>query len=213
MRSKEEEKDYRYFEEADLPPLRVSNWKDEISIPELPSARRERFQAEYGLSEEAASKLTSTKQVADFYEDVAGEFDPDLAATWVADNLLGELNYRDIEITEIEDRLEEVKRLVELVAEDEITAKNARETVLRSMLDDGRTPEEVVAEEGLGKTGEDEVQQAVVDAIDENPDAVDDYESGDDGAINFLVGQVMQKTGGSADPGDVNQLLRAELES
>jgi len=82
------------------------------------------------------------------------------------------------------------------------------------MLDDGRTPEEVVAEEGLGKTGEDEVQQAVVDAIDENPDAVDDYESGDDGAINFLVvGQVMQKTGGSADPGDVNQLLRAELES
>ncbi|AGB32862.1 aspartyl/glutamyl-tRNA amidotransferase subunit B [Natrinema pellirubrum DSM 15624] len=212
MRSKEEEKDYRYFEEADLPPLRVSDWKDEIAIPELPSARRERFQAEYGLSEEAASKLTSTKQVADFYEDVAGEFDPDLAATWVADNLLGELNYRDIEITEIEGRLEEITRLVELVAEDEITAKNARETVLRSMLDDGRTPDEVVAEEGLGKTGEDEVQQAVVEAIDENPDAVDDYESGDDGAINFLVGQVMQKTGGSADPGDVNQLLRAELE-
>ena len=103
-------------------------------------------------------------------------------------------------------------RLVELVADDEITAKNARETVLRSMLDDGRTPDEVVAEEGLGKTGEDEVEQAVLEAIDENPDAVDDYASGDDGAINFLVGQVMQKTGGSADPGDVNQLLRAQLE-
>ncbi|ELY94329.1 aspartyl/glutamyl-tRNA amidotransferase subunit B [Natrialba chahannaoensis JCM 10990] len=212
MRSKEEEKDYRYFEEADLPPLRVSHWKGEISIPELPSARRERFQDEYSLSEEAASKLTSTKQVADFYEDVASEFDPDLAATWVADNLLGELNYRDMEITEIESRLDEVTRLVELVATDEITAKNARETVLRSMLDDGRTPDEVVAEEGLGKTDEDKVQQAVVEAIDENSDAVADYESGDDGAINFLVGQVMQKTGGSADPGDVNQLLRAELE-
>ncbi|KDE58221.1 glutamyl-tRNA amidotransferase [Halostagnicola sp. A56] len=212
MRSKEEEKDYRYFEEADLPPLRVSHWKDEISIPELPTARRERFQSEYGLSEEAASKLTSTKQVADFYESVAGEFDPDLAATWVADNLLGELNYRDMEITDIADRLGEVTRLVELVAEDEITAKNARETVLRDMLDEGEEPDSIVEAAGLGKTDDDEVQSAVVEAIEENPDAVGDYESGDDGAINFLVGQVMQKTGGSADPGDVNQLLRAELE-
>ncbi|MCU4974473.1 Asp-tRNA(Asn)/Glu-tRNA(Gln) amidotransferase subunit GatB [Halobacteria archaeon AArc-m2/3/4] len=212
MRSKEEEKDYRYFEEADLPPLRVAGWKAEIAIPELPSARRERFQAEYDLSDEAASKLTSTKQVADFYEDVALEYDPDLAATWVADELLGELNYRDMEITDVEGRLEDVHRLVELVAEDEITAKNAKEVVLREMLDDGSDPDAVVEAAGLGKTGEDEVQQAVVEAIEENPDAVADHEAGEGGAINFLVGQVMQKTGGSADPGDVNQLLRAELE-
>jgi aspartyl-tRNA(Asn)/glutamyl-tRNA(Gln) amidotransferase subunit B len=213
MRSKEEEKDYRYFREADLPPLQVSHWKDEISIPELPDARRDRFVAEYGLSEEAASKLTSTKQVADFFEAVAERFDADLAATWVADELLGELNYRDMQITDADDRFDEIERLVELVAEDEITAKNARETVLREMLDEGDAPGEVVEREDLGKSSGDEVQQAVEAAIDENPDAVDDYEDGDDGAINFLVGQVMQKTGGSADPGDVNQLLRAELES
>jgi aspartyl-tRNA(Asn)/glutamyl-tRNA(Gln) amidotransferase subunit B len=212
MRSKEEEKDYRYFAEADLPPLQVADWKEQISIPELPDARRERFGAEYDLSEEAASKLTSTKQVADFYEDVAEEYDPDLAATWVADNLLGELNYREMEVTDVEDRLDEVTRLVELVATDEITAKNARETVLREMLDEGKDPDAVVEAEGLGKTGEDEVQQAVEEAIAENPDAVEDHHGGEDGAINFLVGQVMQKTGGSADPGDVNQLLRAELE-
>ncbi|WP_121822312.1 Asp-tRNA(Asn)/Glu-tRNA(Gln) amidotransferase subunit GatB [Halostella salina] len=212
MRSKEEEKDYRYFREEDLPPLRVSDWKERISIPELPDARRERFREEYDLSAEAASKLTSTKQVADFYEDLAGEFDPDLAATWVADNLLGELNYRDMAITDVDDRLDEVHRLVELVAEDEITAKNARETVLRRMLDEGEAPDTVVEDEGLGKTGEDEVQQAVVAAIDDNPDAVEDYHSGDDGAINFLVGQVMQETGGSADPGTVNELLREELD-
>ncbi|MFP8956341.1 Asp-tRNA(Asn)/Glu-tRNA(Gln) amidotransferase subunit GatB [Natrialbaceae archaeon A-CW3] len=213
MRSKEAEKDYRYFREADLPPLRVSHWKDEIPIPELPKARRERFGEEYGLSEEAASKLTSTKQVADFYEDVASEFDPDLAATWVADELLGELNYRDMEVTDVEGRLEEVARLVELLATDEITAKNAKEVVLRGMLDDGDGPDTIVEREGLGKTGEDEVQQAVVEAIEENPDAVADYEAGEGGAINFLVGQVMQKTGGSADPGDVNGMLRSELES
>ncbi len=212
MRSKEAEKDYRYFEEADLPPLQVAHWKDEIEIPELPTARRERFQAEYGLSEEAASKLTSTKQVADFYEDVAAEFDPDLAATWVADELLGELNYRDMVVTDIDHRLDEVARLVELVATDEITTKNAKEVVLRTMLDEGDDPDTVVEVEGLGKTDGDAVQAAVVEAIEENPDAVADYEAGEDGAINFLVGQVMQKTGGSADPGDVNQLLRAELE-
>ena len=212
MRSKEEEKDYRYFREADLPPLQVSDWKAKIEIPELPDARRERFQSEYDLNEEAADKLTSTKQVADFYEEVAQRFDPDLAATWVADELLGEFNYRDMAITDAEDRLDEVKRLVELVAEDEITVKNASETVLRSMLDDGLDPDTIVEEEGLGKTSGDEIQQAVEAAIDENPDAVEDYHNGEGGAVNFLVGQVMQETGGSADPGDVNQLLRDELD-
>ncbi|MFC7138635.1 Asp-tRNA(Asn)/Glu-tRNA(Gln) amidotransferase subunit GatB [Halosimplex aquaticum] len=212
MRSKEEEKDYRYFREADLPPLRVSDWKQEIDIPELPDARRERFREEYGLNEEAADKLTSTKEVADFFEDVAEQFDPDLAATWVADELLGELNYRDMEITDVSHRFDEIERLVELVATDEITTKNARETVLRDMLDDGDAPDDIVEREGLGKTTGDEIQDAVVEAIDENPDAVEDYHNGEGGAINFLVGQVMQKTGGSADPGDVNQLLRDELD-
>jgi aspartyl-tRNA(Asn)/glutamyl-tRNA(Gln) amidotransferase subunit B len=212
MRSKEAEKDYRYFREADLPPLAVSDWKQKLSIPELPDARRERFREEYGLSEEAASKLTSTKQVADFYEDVAREFDPDLAATWVADNLLGELNYRDMAVTDVDDRLGEFRRLIEMVDEEEITRKNAREVVLRAMLDEGDDPETVVEREGLGKTGADEVERAVAEAIEENPEAVDDFHAGEDGAINFLVGQVMQKTGGSADPGDVNELLRAELD-
>ena len=213
MRSKEEEKDYRYFGEADLPPLEVADWKARIEIPELPDARRERFREEYGLGEEAADKLTSTKQVADFFEDVAAAFDADLAATGVADNLLGELNYRDMAVTDVADRLDEIQRLVELVATDEITAKNARETVLRSMLDDGCHPDTVVEEEGLGKTSGDEVQAAVEAAIEDNPDAVADYHDGEEGALNFLVGQVMQATGGSADPGDVNQLLREELES
>ncbi len=211
MRSKEEEKDYRYFEEADLPPLQVADWKERIDIPELPAARRERFREEYGLGEEAASKLTSTKQVADFYEHVAEAFDPDLAATWVADNLLGELNYRDMAITDVADRLDEFTRLVELVDEDEITVKNAEEIVLREMLDEGEDPETVVEREGLEKTGGDAVADAVADAIDENPDAVEDYHDGQDDALNFLVGQVMAATGGSADPGTVNQLLREQL--
>ena len=212
MRSKEEEKDYRYFREADLPPLQVSDWKERIPIPELPDDRRERFREEYGLSEEAASKLTSRKSVADLYEQLAEEFEPDLAATWVADNLLGELNYRDMEIADITDRLDEIEHVIRLVAEDELTAKNAEEVVLRRMLDEGEHPEEIIEAEDLGKASGGEVEQAVQEAIEENPDAVDDYETGDEGALNFLVGQVMGKTGGSADPGQVNQLLREELD-
>jgi aspartyl-tRNA(Asn)/glutamyl-tRNA(Gln) amidotransferase subunit B len=212
MRSKEAEKDYRYFREADLPPLQVADWKETISIPELPDARRERFRDEYGLDAESASKLTSTKEVADFYEDVAEQFDPDLAATWVADNLLGELNYRDMAVTDVADRLDEFTRLVELVDAGDITAKNAEEVVLRRMLDDGEDPDAIIDSEGLGTAESDEVAAAVEAAIEENPDAVEDYHAGEGGAINFLVGQVMQKTGGSADPGEVNGLLRERLE-
>ncbi len=212
MRSKEAEKDYRYFREADLPALEVSDWKARIPIPELPDARRERFREEYGLDREAASKLTSTKSVADFFEDVASEFDPDLAATWVADNLLGELNYREMEITDVEDRLDEFTRLIALVDGDEVTTKNAEEVVLRAMLDDGADPETVIDREGLGTADTGEVEAAVAAAIEENPDAVADYHDGDAGAINFLVGQVMAATGGSADPGQVNGLLRDRLD-
>ena len=211
MRSKESEADYRYFREADLPPLEVSHWIDEIPIPELPDARRERFKSEYGLDAESASKLTSTKEVADFFESVAESFDADLAATWVADNLLGELNYRDMEITDVDDRLDEFTRLIELVDSDELTVKNAEEVVLREMLDAGDDPETIVEREGLGKADDGEIEGFVLEAIEENPDAVEDYHNGEGGALNFLVGQVMQKSKGSADPGSVNELLRAEL--
>ncbi|WP_299335897.1 Asp-tRNA(Asn)/Glu-tRNA(Gln) amidotransferase subunit GatB [Haloplanus sp.] len=212
MRSKEEEKDYRYFREADLPPLRVSDWTERLSIPELPDARRDRFREAYGLDAESASKLTSSKEVADFFENVADRFDPDLAATWVADDLLGELNYRDLQVTDVEDRLDEFARLIELVDADEITGKNAREVVLRTMLDEGLDPDAVVEREGLGKADDDAVATAVGEAIDENPEAVEDYHAGEGGALNFLVGQVMSKTGGSADPGTVNGLLRDRLD-
>ncbi|MFB6301423.1 MAG: Asp-tRNA(Asn)/Glu-tRNA(Gln) amidotransferase subunit GatB [Haloferacaceae archaeon] len=212
MRSKEAEKDYRYFREADIPPLRVGDWTEKLSIPELPDARRERFREEYGLDREAASKLTSSKEIADFYEGVAERFDPDLAATWVADDLLGELNYRDMDVEDVADRLDEVARLIELVDSAEITAKNARETVLRTMLDEGLSPDEVVEREGLGTVGGEAVADAVDTVIEENPEAVEDYHAGEEDAINYLVGQVMGATGGSADPGEVNRLLRERLE-
>jgi aspartyl-tRNA(Asn)/glutamyl-tRNA(Gln) amidotransferase subunit B len=211
MRTKEAEADYRYFREADLPPLEVAERANDIGIPELPDARRERFEDEYGLGREAASKLTSTKAVADFYERMTAEFDPDLAATWVADELLGELNYRDMEIEAVDNRLEEFRRLIELVDEGELTSKNAT-TVLREMLDEDEEPESIIEREGLGRADDDEVALAVEAAIENNPKAVADYENGQDNAINSLIGDVMEATGGSADPGNVNGMLRERLD-
>ena len=211
MRAKEAEADYRYFREPDLPVLKVADWRERLEIPELPEARRDRFRAEYGLDAEAASKLTSTRRTADLFEDLAADFDPDLAATWVADDLLGELNYRDLAVADVADRREEFHRLVELLDEGAVTAKNAREVVLRGMLDAGRSPDEIVEAEGLGTADAAELESAVEAVIDDNPDAVADYEAGEDGALNFLVGQVMARTGGSADPARVNGLLRDRL--
>jgi aspartyl-tRNA(Asn)/glutamyl-tRNA(Gln) amidotransferase subunit B len=115
-------------------------------------------------------------------------------------------------MADVDDRLDEFVRLIELVANDEITAKNAEEAVLRAMLDEGIAPDEVVERERLGKTSEGAVERAVVEAIEDNPEAVEDYHAGEEGALNFLVGQVMQATGGSADPATVNELLRDRLE-
>jgi len=83
--------------------------------------------------------------------------------------------------------------------------------VLRSMLDEGDDPETIIDREGLGKADDDAIGAFVTEAIEENPDAVEDYHNGEDGALNFLVGQVMQKSRGSADPGTVNALLQDEL--
>ena len=209
LREKEEEKDYRYFEEADIPVLRTSEFKDDVHVPELPRERRARFRDEYGVSDEVAEKLTSRKAVADLYEDVAAQVDAELAATWVADELLRELNYRDADVSAVE--ADEFAALVSFVAQDELTDTNGVEA-LRAALDERRPPVDVVDERDLRAASEDETVEATREAIDDNPDAVKDYLGGDDEAINFLVGQVMQRTGGSADPGTVNQVLREELD-
>lgn len=211
MRTKEAEADYRYFPEYDLPVLAVADRVARTDIPELPTARRERFTEAYQLGEETAEKLTSSRAVADFFEAIAERYDPHVAATWVADNILGELNYRDMNITDIADRLQEFARLIDLVESEAITAKNAEEVVLRRMLDAGDEPDAIIAEEGLGRAETDTVETAVEDAIAENPDAIADFHDGEDGALNFLVGQVMQKTNGAADPGTVNTFLRERL--
>jgi len=206
LRTKEEAHDYRYFPEADLVSLRVAEWAPEIAktLPELPDARRQRFITHYSITDDHAKSLTSEKQVADFYEQVAAEVDPKLAAVWIADVLKGELNYRDLGIDAFASA--SMVQLVKLMAGDKITEQSGVE-VIRTILDEGGTPDEVVAAKGLLKAGSDLVTAAVEEVISENPDAVEDYQNGKQEAVNFLMGQVMKKTKGRADAKEVRKMI------
>lgn len=218
-RSKEQEHDYRYFPEPDLRPLRVRSWIDGVVLPELPDARRERFMRQYSCSAIHARTLTGELRLANFFEKVV-EPDPAglsvLAATWVADTLIGELNYRSMSLDLLEPPVFTV--LFRLVKEGTITDKSGVE-VLRILLDQRlkgeakETPDEIVARLELAKTqgGDEALRTAIRDAIASNQKAVEDYRSGKAGAFNFIVGQVMKKTRGRSDPGELNRLLTEEL--
>ena len=206
-RSKVEEHDYRYFPEPDLPPLRVASWVDTIALPELPDARRERFVAQYGLSVNHARTLTGDLHLAEFYESVAGD-DPALAATWVADTLLGELNYRDRSIATVDPA--RFRSLLALVKAGTITDRSGVD-VLRAVLDTPEEPASIVERLGLAVTGEDTVASAIAEVLAEQPQAVADYRAGKGNALNYLAGQVMKKTRGRADPRDVGRRLSEAL--
>jgi aspartyl-tRNA(Asn)/glutamyl-tRNA(Gln) amidotransferase subunit B len=218
-RSKEQEHDYRYFPEPDLRPLRVRSWVENIVLPELPDARRERFIAQYGSSLNHARTLTGELKLANFFEQVV-KGDPKrpstLAATWIADTLIGELNYRDMSLDHVDPAA--MAGLIEILAKGLITDKSGIE-VLRVMLDQRlknepcETPAAIVARLSLAKTTGDTgaIAAAIEEAIKENPKALEDYRAGKAGALNFLVGHVMKKTRGKADPGDLNRLLTEAL--
>ena len=217
-RSKEQEHDYRYFPEPDLRPLHVQAWVEDIALPELPDARRERFMQQYGCSLSHARTLTGELRLANFFEQVVRE-DPaglaPLAATWIADTLIGELNYRDMSVDRVEPAA--LTDLVRLLKAGTITDKSGVE-VLRVLLDQrlkggkAETPAAVVKRLNLAKSGDDGALAAAIgEAIAENPKALADYRNGGSKALNFLVGQVMKKTRGKADPATLNRMLAEAL--
>jgi aspartyl-tRNA(Asn)/glutamyl-tRNA(Gln) amidotransferase subunit B len=218
-RSKELENDYRYFPEPDLRPLRVQSWVKDIVLPELPDARRERFIAQYSCSLNHARTLTGELKMANFFEAVVADDHNGicgLAATWIADTLAGELNYRDMGVEVVDPQ--RFGSLLVLLKNRTITDKSGIE-VLRVMLDEQlkgetvETPEAIVARLNLAKTAGDDgaILAAVKEVISENPKAVEDYGAGKNGALNFLVGKTMKKTRGRADPGELNRMMIAAL--
>ena len=218
MRSKEEAQDYRYFPEPDLVPLVVDEaWLEEVrsTLPELPDAKRARFESVYGLPAYDAGVLTATRALADYYEAAVEAFagDPKMVSNWVMSELLGLLNRDGREITESPVDPGGLAGLLRLMADGTISGKIAKE-VFEEMYATGRDAEAIVEEGGLEQISDaGELEALVVQVLSENPDAVERYRSGKTQIVGFLVGQVMKATKGQANPKIVNELLLSNLAS
>lgn len=210
LRSKEEEQDYRYFPEPDLPVIYTSELLREVegTLPEMPEEKRGRLKREYGISDNYAKVLILDLKMTEFFEKVAKIVDPKLAVTWVVDVLRGELNYRDWTFYDCFKVFspEEFANLLKLFIEEKITEKGVVE-VIRTKLDKGGEIEKIIAEKGLFAIPKSEIEKVCKEAIEENPKAVQDYYSGKKQALNFLVGQVMKKTRGRADPEETAKII------
>jgi len=212
MRTKETEHDYRYFPEPDLVPMRVMDWVPAIkeTLPELPEAQRTRFLKDYGITGTHATSLTLDPKLAQFFEDVSAAIDPKLGASWIVDVLKGELNYRDLGVSAF--KTADMIEILGLFSDGVVTEKGAI-AVIRTILDEGGTPGGIVSEKELAKVKEDVVTSAVDEVLSECTDAIDDYRRGEAKALNYLVGQVMKKTRGRADPRDARTGLIERLDS
>jgi len=215
MRSKEEAHDYRYFPDPDLAPVIVdAAWVEGIrqSLPEMPDVRQRRYVKDLGLSEYDAAVLTANKAMADFFEDAATAYHD---AKTVANRMMGEiakhLNAHSLEIKETKLTPAHLVELLKLQDDGVVSGKLAK-TVLEEMFASGKLPAEIVQEKGLVQITDESAIAAIVDqVIAENPKSVEDYKSGKEKALGFLVGQLMRLSKGKANPELANTLLREKL--
>lgn len=214
VRTKETEQDYGYIVEPDLVAVEITSdevEQAEAALPELPQAKQDRFQRDYEVGEELAASLVTDPGLADAFETAAETVGAELAASWFSGPVKKTLNYHDLTYSASPLQSEWVVTLLEKLQSGELSDR-AAETVVQELVAEPRPPEQVIEEEGLEKAGGSELEEYVAAAIDENPDAVEDYRSGEDDALNFLVGQVMELSGGSADPKEVRELLAERLD-
>jgi aspartyl-tRNA(Asn)/glutamyl-tRNA(Gln) amidotransferase subunit B len=214
MRTKEEAKDYRYFPEPDLPPFLVN--KETVAqiqktLPELPRAKCRRFMKEYGLQETDAQQLTFSMQTAEFAEKLmraypAGNKKP--VVNWIIGPLASEANARNLQVHELKIRPEGLAELVRFVEDQQISNLTAK-AVLAEMIDTNRSALEIVTQRNLIQISDEKSLDKDIDAvIAENPKVVDDVKNGKANALMFLVGQVMKRSKGKANPKVVGEILK-----
>jgi aspartyl-tRNA(Asn)/glutamyl-tRNA(Gln) amidotransferase subunit B len=217
MRSKEEAHDYRYFPDPDLMPIIVSEeWKNEIKsrMPELPEMRRNRFIESYKLPRYDAEILTSSRELADYYEKVLTVTnDYKSASNWVMTEVLKIINDQKISVNKFPVPPENLGKLVKLIGDNIISGKIAKE-VFPEMLSSQKDPEIIVKEKNLVQITDTSAIEGIIDTIvNANMKQVEEYLGGKDKVLGFFVGQIMKETKGKANPGIVNDILKAKLES
>jgi len=215
LRSKEEAFDYRYFPEPDLPPLEPERaWVKglEAELPELPAARRDRYVTELGLRPEQARILAGSPSTAAFFEaTVALGADPASAANWITQDLAGLINTARIELDAARVTPRHMADLVALVADQTISTTGAKQ-VLEEAFETGDEAGAIIERRGLRQVVDPAALEAWVDeAIAENPEPVQQFRGGKPNALNAVLGQVMKKSGGSANPKAVRELLLRRL--
>ena len=215
LRSKEEAFDYRYFPEPDLVPIEPdADWVEVIRarMPELPVEKLHRFEKAFKLPPEIATMLTSEKAMADYFENaVQTGQDPVELAKWIAGDLAALLKDASIPIDACPLKPTGLGELVALLAQRVISGKMAKD-VLREAFESGKTPRVIVADRGLSQIADSsEIESVVDEVVTENPEAAEDLRQGKEAALKFLMGQVMKKTRGKANPSMASDVLRKKL--
>lgn len=216
MRVKGDADDYRFFPDPDIPPIVISDeWKERVKseIPELPDARIARYQEELDLPAYDAQVLTSTIQMATFFEDTVKEgADAKQASNWIMGDILGYMNKHLKEIQELKITPEALGKMINLIKDGTISSKIAK-TVFEELVENGGDPEKIVKEKGLVQiSDEGQLREIIGTVLDENEQSIIDYKDGKGRALGFLVGQTMKATKGQANPQMVNKILKEEID-
>ncbi len=216
MRVKEGSDDYRYFPEPDLVPLYIdAAWKERVraSIPELPDERKAKYVNEFGLPAYDAHVLTLTKEMSDFFEEtIKLDADAKLTSNWLMGGVNEYLNKQQKELGETALTPENLAEMIKLLSDGTISSKIAKK-VFQDTVESGKAPKVIMEEQGLVQISDPaQLTTLVNDALDQNPQSIEDFKNGKGRAMGFLVGQIMKLSKGQANPQMVNQILKQELE-
>ncbi len=215
MRKKEEANDYRYFPEPDLRPLELSSdyiEKIKDSLPELPDSKKHRFMKEYGLSLYDAEVLSSDREISSYYEKLTLYIsNPKIASNWMQTEVLRVLNENKCSIDGFQLCHERLGDLIKFVLDGTINQTTAKE-IFEKMISTGDDAEQIIERDGLAQISDSgEIEKIVEDVLLAFPQQVEQYKNGKDNILGFLVGQVMKKSKGKANPALVNELLRNKI--
>ena len=218
MRSKEEANDYRYFPDPDLLPLMIEPAfisTVRATLPELPDARRARFVSQYGLTDYDAAVLTTTRELADYYEQLVTQAPADakLAANWVMGELAARLNEENLDITESRVSSAQLAGMLVRISDQTISGKLAKQ-VFEVLWTEGGEADAIIDRLGLRQITDTGAIETMIDQIlADNPAQLAQYRSGKDKLFGFFVGQAMKLTAGKANPAQLNELLRRKLDA
>ena len=215
MRSKEEAHDYRYFPDPDLPPLSIDDeWVEELrgTLQELPKTRGQRFIKDYGLPEYDAGVLTSSRELADYFEACVSQFqEPKTVSNFIMGELLRELNQAGTAVENFPVSPERLVGLLQLVHKGTISLKTAKD-IFPELYTTEKSASQLVEEKGLQQVSDEGALEKIIrDVLEKNPAQVEQYRGGKEAVIGFLVGQVMKSSKGKANPQKVNKLLKRAL--